>query len=80
MNELRGRSGRGQGCGDLLPDMAAFSHAGHDDAALAVLHKLNRALEFLGQSGEKRSLQRSQSVDPAFQRPPGDPGRLQLTL
>ena len=60
--------------------MAAFSHAGHDDAALAALHKLDRALEFLGQPGEQRSLQRPQSIDPAFQRPPGDPGRLQLPL
>ena len=56
MNELRRRSGRSKGRGNLLPDMAAFSHAGHDHAPLAGLHKLNGALEILRQAIEKRGL------------------------
>ena len=45
MHEQRRRAGRGEGRGDLAPDMAGFAHAGDDDAALRGADQLDRGGE-----------------------------------
>ena len=42
MDKLGRRAGRGQGCGDLVADMAAFTHTADDNAAGDSLHDVDR--------------------------------------
>ncbi len=54
MNELRGRSGRGEGRGDLARDMAALAHAGDRDAARSRRQQVDRLGEALIESLDER--------------------------
>ena len=70
MHELGRRSGGRKRGGDLLPDMAALAHAGHDDPALAAQHQLRRLFEVLrkpiGQCGPQRLHPLDLAADAAF--------------
>ncbi len=54
MHEEGGRAGRGEGRGDLAPDVAGLAHAGDDQAALGVADQFDGG----GEGRPKRALQR----------------------
>ena len=45
MDEEGRGAGRGEGGGDFAADMSGFAHAGNDNAALGVLHDVQRLAE-----------------------------------